>query len=241
LTILGHRARIGYCSPPFVTETFCYEFYKMVPEGVTLMITTLEVRTRARDELDSSHARALTAAKYMADAGADVVVLGGNPVNQTLGVGNLAGICADLSAEIGAPVVTSTQAQTEALTRLGARKVAQVQCYEPADNERHAQSIRNMGFEAAGVVACDYTDYTVGTIPDDMALTLARRVKQENPEADAIHLCSAHWGMAHAIDEIESELNVSVMTSQQAILWKALRTAGIDDSIAGYGRLLREF
>ena len=47
----GHRARIGYCSPPYVTETFCYEFYKMVPEGVTLLIKTLEVRTRAAAEI----------------------------------------------------------------------------------------------------------------------------------------------------------------------------------------------
>ena len=72
----GYRARIGYCSPPFVTETFAYEFYQMVPQGVTLLITTLEVRTRAPDEIKASHARSLEAAKYMASAGADVVVLG---------------------------------------------------------------------------------------------------------------------------------------------------------------------
>ncbi|MCZ6741803.1 MAG: hypothetical protein O7D27_06545, partial [Alphaproteobacteria bacterium] len=75
----GHRARIGYCSPPYVTETFCYEFYKMVPEGVTLLIKTLEVRTRAAAEIAASHAASLEAARYMARAGADVVVLGGNP------------------------------------------------------------------------------------------------------------------------------------------------------------------
>jgi maleate cis-trans isomerase len=31
------------------------------------------------------------------------------------------------------------------------------------------------------------------------------------------------------------------MNSQQAIVWLALRTAGIDDKIEGFGRLLREF
>ncbi len=29
--IYGHRARIGYTSPPFTTEVFPYEFYKIVP------------------------------------------------------------------------------------------------------------------------------------------------------------------------------------------------------------------
>jgi len=36
-------------------------------------------------------------------------------------------------------------------------------------------------------------------------------------------------------------LGVNVMTSQQAIFWNALRTAGIGDKLAGFGRLLREF
>ena len=31
--IYGHRARIGYTSPPLTTEIFPYEFYKIVPAG----------------------------------------------------------------------------------------------------------------------------------------------------------------------------------------------------------------
>ena len=38
--LYGHRARIGYTSPPLTTEVFPYEFYRMVPEGVTLMVAT---------------------------------------------------------------------------------------------------------------------------------------------------------------------------------------------------------
>lgn len=238
---LGKRARIGYCSPPFVTETFPYEFYMMVPAGVTLMITTLELRTRTSEEVKASHQRALLAANYMGIAGADVVVLGGNPINQTLGVENLADICAGIAKEIGTKVVTSTQAQIEALTLLGAKKVAQVHCYEDIHNERHAKSIRKMGFESAGVLACGSDFQNIGRLDGALALTLSRRIKEENPEADCIHLGSAHWATAHAIDQIEQELDVSVMTSQQAITWKALRTVGITEPIEGFGRLLREF
>src|ERR1700737_3511844 len=41
--IYGHRARIGYTCPPLSAEIFPYEFYKLVPDGVTLVITTLTV------------------------------------------------------------------------------------------------------------------------------------------------------------------------------------------------------
>lgn len=237
----GYRARIGYCSPPFVTETFCYEFYKMAPEGVTLMIATMEIRTRTKEEVTATHERSLEAAKYMAGSGADVVVLGGNPVNQSLGVENLPKLCEDLGREIGTKVVTSTQAQVEAMQLLGSKKVASVHCYEPEHNDRHAQSVRNMGFEPTGVIACGSDFMHIGAVDGALALTLSRQIKEENPEADTIHLSSAHWATAHALDQIEQELGVSVMTSQQAITWKALRTAGITEPIEGFGRLLREF
>jgi maleate isomerase len=241
MTILGSRARIGYCSPPFVTETFPLEFYMMVPDGVTLLITTLEIRTRTKEEVAASHARSLAAAKYMADAGADVVVLGGNPINQSLGMENIADVTDALAKEIGTKVITSTEAQREALHLLGAKKVAQVFCYEESEKERHANSMRNLGFEPTGVVACGSDFQNIGRLDGALALTLSRQVKEENPDADTIHLGSAHWATAHAIDQIEQELGVSVMTSQQAIVWKALRTAGITEPIEGFGRLLREF
>ena len=94
---------------------------------------------------------------------------------------------------------------------------------------------------SSDLLACDYPLIQLGTVPKDMALTLARRLKAENPEADTIHFGSAHWATAHVLDQVEQELGVSVMSSQQAIFWEAIRAAGIKDKIPGYGRLLREF
>ena len=241
----GYRARIGYCSPPFVTEVFCSEFYKMAPQGVTLMLTTLAITSltsaTTKEQMAASHAKSLEAAKAMARAGANVVVLGGNPINQSRGVENLDEICAGLSREIGTKVVTSTHAQMHALRALGARKVATVQPFVPEMNTRSETSMRNLGVEPAGTVACGYTVEDLGRIPGDLAITLAHQVKREHPEADTIHHSCAHWATAHAIEQIEQELDVNVMTSQQAIFWKALRSAGIADKIEGYGRLLREY
>jgi maleate isomerase len=247
----GYRARIGYCSPPFVTESFCREFYMMAPEGVTLMITTLAVTSLTpaptkeemvtKEQTVESHAKSLEAAKYMARSGADVVVLGGNPLNQSRGIENLDTICAELASDIGTKVVTSTQAQIHALRTLGARRVASVHPFGPELDAYFGQSMRNLGFDSVGVIGCGYTVQDLGRVPGELAITLSRQIKQEHPEADTIHPSAAHWATAHAIEQIERELNVNVMTSQQAIFWKALRTAGINDKIDGFGRLLRDF
>jgi maleate isomerase len=241
----GTRARIGYCSPPLVTESFLYEFHKMAPAGVTMMITTLAITSMTganfKEEVAESFARSLAAAKAMANAGATVVVLGGNPINQSRGMENLDKLCNDLTREIGTKVVTSAQAQMHALRALGAKKVATVHPFVEQIDDDHDKSMRNLGCEPAGVVGCGYSVEKLGAIPSDMVMKLSRQIKKEHPEADTIHPSCAHWGVGHAIDQIERELGVNVMTSHQAIVWKALRTAGIEDKIEGYGRLLREF
>ena len=97
--------------------------------------------------------------------------------------------------------------------------------------------MRNLGFEPTGVVACGYSVQDLGKIPGELAILLSRQLKRDHPETDTIHPSCAHWATAHAIDQIENELGVNVMTSQQAIFWNALRTAGIDDNLAGFGSI----
>ena len=65
----GHRARIGYTSPPLTTEVFPYEFYKIVPAGVTLVITSLAIVVRSKAEVDQSYDISMKAAREMAAAG----------------------------------------------------------------------------------------------------------------------------------------------------------------------------
>ena len=239
----GHRARIGYCSPPFVTEVFAYEFYRMVPAGVTLMITTLEVGNAYTEQgFDASHQRSLAAARAMGGAGADVVILGGNPVNQRLGMENLPRICEELAAEIGTPVIASALAQRDALAALGTRKVATIHVSGPDHEERTHRQIQAMGFESVGVWSpTAHPLLQLGKISETAAAELAREAHRRWPEADCIHFANAHWPTAFAIEPIERELGVTVMASGQAVIWKALRVAGINDRIEGFGRLLREF
>src|SRR5215472_1800621 len=92
----GHRARIGYTSPPLTTEIFPYEFYRIVPAGVTLVITSLAIVVRSKDEVDQSYDISMRVAREMAAAGCDIVVLGGVPINLSRGSANADQIVRDL-------------------------------------------------------------------------------------------------------------------------------------------------
>src|SRR5438128_2250113 len=120
--IYGHRARIGYTSPPLTTEIFPYEFYKIVPAGVTLVITTLAIVVRSKGEVEQSYDISMKAAREMAAAGVDIVVLGGVPINLSKGHANEEQMIVDLEAELKVKVSRSAAAQAivwDALRRCG--------------------------------------------------------------------------------------------------------------------------
>ena len=97
--IYGHRARIGYASPPLLTEVFAYDFYRLAPAGVTLALTSLAILDRNKDEVDRSYEISMQAARAMASSGVDLVVLGGVTINLSRGYANADRMLADLSSE----------------------------------------------------------------------------------------------------------------------------------------------
>src|SRR6266498_2889527 len=165
--IYGHRARIGYTSPPLTTEVFPYEFYKIVPAGVTLVVTTLAIVVRSRGEVDQSYDISMRAAREMAAAGVDIVVLGGVPINLSRGHDNAEAMVRDLEAELGVKVSSSALAQ-----------------------ERAAKTL---GCQVLGVTAWGSAFNQIGRIPAEAALTMGRALLVEHPDADSILFPSPHW------------------------------------------------
>ena len=121
----GFRARIGYTSPPAATEVFPYEFYLVVPKGVSLAISTLAIVAMDKQEIDQSYEISLRAAKELARSHVDLVVLGGLPINTSRGFANVDDLIREVSADIGKPVTTSVTAQIDALLESARAKLLQ--------------------------------------------------------------------------------------------------------------------
>jgi len=237
----GYRARIGYTSPPLTTEVFPYEFYQIVPDGVTLVVTSLAIVVRSKDEVDQSYDISMRAAREMAAAGCDIIVLGGVPINLSRGTKNAEQMISDLEAELNVKVSSSAAAQARAAKVLGCKKVVVAQPYAHEDTDRIAGYSNHFGCEVLGATGWGSPFNQIGRIPQHAALELGRKLMREHPDADTILLPSPHWPTAFAIDPLEQEFGVNVMTAHQAIVWDALRRCGVNDKIEGFGRLLRAF
>jgi maleate isomerase len=237
----GHRARIGYTVAAVTTEVFPIDFYKIVPDGVTLMMVTLPLGERSAEDLQKCYDMSIEAAQTMATAGADLVLLGGLPINLSRGLDNLDDLLKRLEQQIGVPVTSSTTAQQKAYKALRSRKVGTVHPFKADQNARHEKYLKDFfGLEPAGVYAGGWDLKTLGKIPIACALEWGHALKKQHPEIDTFNFACPHWRVVDAIEPLERELNVNVMTSLQAIAWEAMRRAGVSDRIEGYGRLLRE-
>ncbi len=236
----GSRARIGYTSPPLLTEVFPYEFYRVVPDGITLMLTTLTVLEMNAAEIDESRNIAVRVAKDMARAGASVVVLGGVPINLSVGLEKVGDLMKSVADECGAPVTSSLESQMKALKTVGARKIGVIQPFV----EEHAgmyDYLSEFGFELAGVKSGGYPAIDLARIPLEVPIGLSRELLHEQPDIDTLHFPCPHWAVIAALDGLEQTLHVNAVSAGQAIIWNSLRMAGVDDRLTGYGRLLRDF
>ena len=243
--IYGYRARIGYTSPPAATEVFPYEFYMIVPKGVTLVVSTLAIVDMNKDEIDRSYEISLRAAHELARSGVDLVVLGGLPINRSRGR-DVEGLISEVEGNIKVPVTTSASAQMEAMRKLGARNIVIGHPFpddQSVGNHRLILTtcLADYNFETAAIKGAGYPADHLGRVPRSTAMSLARELMKQAPSADTMWLPCPHWAVAESIDPIEKEFGINVVTAHQAITWSALRRCKVDDKIAGFGRLLREF
>ena len=233
----GTRARIGYTSPPLVSEIFPYEFYQMAPEGVGLALATLDVWEHTVDELNGSYHRTVRAARAMGEARIDLIVLGGVPVLSSKGAGNIASFARSVEEETGIPVTTAPEAYERALDQLGSRRIVVVET--PHIPERGA--LDHAGREVLGRRGWGSERMVASTVqPSEAVARLGRELVREHPGADTLWLNWPHRATVDQIEGLEQELGVNVVSATQAIVWHALRKAGVSEAIPGFGRLLRE-
>jgi maleate isomerase len=145
----------------------------------------------------------------------------------------------EISASAGVPCTTATQAILEALRVLGVSTIAAASPYaENIDSAEHA-FFESAGIRVASSACLGISDaFELARPAPEEIIALARRAYSAGVGAVLI-TCLNLWSQI-VVERLETELGVPVITSTQATFWRLLRIAGIEDRIAGYGRLLAE-
>ena len=235
------RARIGYSAVAYVTELLPKYFYQIVPDGVLMQFLTLQISEHTQDQLESVYEQGVRAAESFARAGADVIIMGGAPTNISHGKDNLDRVLKDMAQKFGVPVSSSSVAQRNALRAVGARKIGTINPAVPRKIGDSASGSMEDGMMLLGRKHANAKLEDYNRIPPETALRLGREIMQEHPDIDTLIFGCPHWATIPAIEPLEQEFGVNVVTALQAIIWEGMRLAGVNDKVQGYGRLFREF
>jgi maleate isomerase len=233
----GWRARIGLIVPSSNT-TMESEFWRLVPEGVSVHTARMSLVEVTPDALRKMAEDSLRAAEELATAEVDIIVYGCTTGSLLEGIEWENKLRESIEKRTGIKTVTTAQAVVEALRELKAKKVVIATPYIEELNQREKAFLESNGFEVLRIKGLGIIKNTeIGRQPPWVAYRLAKEVFLK--DADAIFISCTNFRTIEIIEPLEQDLGKPVVSSNTASLWFALRALNLGISIQGYGRLLK--
>jgi arylmalonate decarboxylase len=223
---------------PFAHDEVPVEGLKMYP-GVAFVSKGVGVRSLTPDGYAAAADAIVPAAEQLARRGADAIMVIGTSLTFYQGYDAHEALIERLRAATGLPVSTMSAAVVEGLRALGARRIAVATAYADEVNARLRDFLTRADFTVASLEAFGLTEFggpgrkSAAEIVD---LGLAACAAAGAPEGLLIS-CGGLLTLPCAAP-IEARTSVPVVSSTQAAFWSALRLAGLDARLEGYGRML---
>jgi maleate isomerase len=239
--MMGWRARLGFLVPPG-NPTVEPEMTALTPSGVSLHFARMNAsgvtgsldgqEARNREQIESLD----QCTTLLAMVKPAVIVLAHTATSYTLGVEPEKALVAKMQAAYGCPFITAFGSVVAALAHLGIKRVALGTPYAMVNTERGKALLEAHGLTVPSYVSLPGVTNIYDETPE-RAYQLGRMA--DSPEAEAVFLSGVGMPTIAALDTLEQDLGKPVISAASAMMWHALRTAGVMASVPGAGRLLR--
>jgi maleate cis-trans isomerase len=236
----GFRAKLGLIVPPTNTVNEA-EWARMTPEGVTVHVARMPLHadTTSESGRKALYADVKLATTELAKASPDVIAYACTAGSMVTPLDTLTRYMEEVS---GVPAVATAPALVYACRELGATQIALATPYHDALNEHEAQFLAANGIATVrvrglGIGAGGPQEYVrIARVPKDQVFEHCRAA--DAPDAQCMVVSCTDFAAMEAIPRLEAALGKPVVSSNLATFWRALRTAGIEDRISGFGTLL---
>jgi maleate isomerase len=236
----GWRAKIGRISPSPETVG-AEEWRRSMPDGVCLVETRTLIHDVTVDGLSETVKQVERAALELASAEVDVILQAGTAIAFFRGFGHDQELRQRIHAATGIKATTSLTAVVDALRTLEIQRLAIATSYLAEIDARLAEVLEKSGFEVAAIRGMGLKkSIDMGKVSPEETYRLAREVVRSAQQADGILISCGNLRTFEAIEPLEIDTGLPVVTSNQAGLWQVLRITGIRDHLTSLGRLLRE-
>lgn len=237
----GWRARIGVINPSNGI-TFDHEWARMLPRGISFHVTRLKLLKGTAEDLSEMISHVAEAAALLATSRVHIVCYACTIGSLFRGIEGERSLATELTEAAGVPAVTMARAAVEALRTLGIRRVAVVNPYTETKNRWVRAFLEASEIEVVKIHGTEILDsWSIAQMPPSVVLDLSRQVFKEVPEVEGLFLSCGNMRTIEILGQLEQETEKPVISSNQAMLWYALKTLGIKEPVRGYGCLLEQY
>jgi len=237
----GWRAKIGRISPSPETAG-AEEWRRSMPDGVCLVETRTLVHDVTIDGLAEAVKQVERAALELASAEVDVILQAGTAIAFFRGFGHDQELARRITAITGIQATTSLTAIVAGLRALKIQRLAVATSYLTEIDARLVDVLEQSGFEVAAIRGMGIKkSIDMGKVAPEETYRFAKTVVRLAQGAQGLLISCGNLRSFEAIEPLEIDTRLPVVTSNQAGLWQALRMAGIQDRLPGLGRFLREY
>ncbi len=233
----GDRGRLGVLIPSgnAVAEP---ELRAMLPRGLGMVVTRLELRGSSEAELLHMASGLEPAARLLADARPDAIAFHCTAVS-TFAPAMAGEIRRRIETATGVPALATADAILAALTALGARRVVLVTPYVEPVHAREIAFLEAGGFDLAGgsCLGVDSNAEMARIAPANIA-GQARVAVASASAADVCLISCTAIRSGVLVAALEAETGMPVVTSNTAMAWQAARALGLRDGVQGFGKVL---
>lgn len=239
----GPRATLGVIVLE-ADETLEPEFARLLTlDGVALYHNRIPMAPQIRPDTLAQMESEIpdVVAQFPTSAGFDVIGFGCTSASSVIGSDAVARAVQQVIPE--AQVTNPLAALIAAGRALGVTRLGFVSPYEPRVSLTMRTRLAEAGFDIVSFGSFgEEDDRVVGRITPDAIRTGVETVVAAAPEdtpCEAIIIACTNLRALGVIEDLESQMGIPVLSSNQALGWHMLRLAGVTDLVPGAGRLLR--
>lgn len=232
---------IGLISPNTTEETLV-DVYKIFPPGIRIEGRTLEVGKYTDDEFHRAELTFQGLVRELAQLPLDFLMVTGELFLSYKGPGSDQEILKMVKQITPVPSSTVLTAVTRGCRRLGLKRVVMASPFPEDQDERLVRFLAHDGVDVVAFRGLNCPNsHVIWQLAPETGYDLAIELLREHPDVDGVYLPCNKWRTASVIERIEKDTGKAVVTNTQAWTWEAMRAMGLQEPIAGYGKLLSQF
>jgi maleate isomerase len=205
------------------------------PAGTQIHVTRLRMTGASHVPLTDLLPRVVEATQALADARCDVIVFHCTASSMEAGLDGERRVLEAMQPATPGKVATTASATLAAFEALEMRRIVLVSPYVNATHAHEIEFLTEAGVSVVGggPLGLAGSDEYIGVTPADW-LRLGQN--EMTSDADGLFLSCTNVHTPPVVEALESAIGRPVVTSNQAVLWYALRLLGLDD-VVPLGRL----